>query len=652
MIPFFFGGVWHDRPAERSVLERMASARPNSSACSISFDGGFGIGSRRAHARDDEQSRTSRKCDKTMVWVALAGEIHNLIELRRHLQSRGHALDSDTGEETVAALYLDCGEQFLEHLDGGFALIIWDRRSKTVLMAQDRTGGIRQLYYALLPGGLLFASRILPILSSGVLPRRVDPQSVVEFFATGTVLPPRTMFEGIAKLAPGHVAIYTKNGVVSKRIHSYSFQSTTGNCREPCVRLEELHRDAMQRRIDPEGRVGLCLSGGLDSSLNVAAAHELGHAPPRTFSISFPQTPEDESSWARQVARHFGCEHHELALDSHKALDAIPQMVWLQEEPHSDESSIPTYHLMRFAAASVDSLIGGDGPDHLCCRPYHLPTLRKFVRSFFGGQFCCATAATAMNCTLSWCEQGREARRLLEALAATAPAAYRDRYRIHRVWGMGASESARWVLSPALLERYAMSIPMMGQFDLAAEDEFHQFVELDLIADGAFGVISKTGKQAEGMGIALRAPFLDRNLVDFVNSLPADRKIAGSLLDLAFQNARTKILFREGPRSKRLPAAVLSKQKQGFNPPLSTWLAERLRTLGPDHLFSPALREANYLDQPAVERLVTARSGRRKRGSIGVYMLVVFAVWHRIFIESSALEPPAADFDSLLNRLG
>lgn len=652
MIPFLFGGIWHDRPAERSVLERMASARPNSSACSISLDGGFGIGSHPTRARGDEQSRISGRCDKDTVWVALAGEIHNLTELRRHLQSRGHALDGDTGEETVAALYLDRGEQFLEHLDGGFALVIWDRRSKTVLMAQDRTGGIRQLYYALLPGGVLFASRILPILSAGVLPRRVDPQSVVEFFATGTVLPPRTMFEGIAKLASGHVAICTKNSVLPKRIHRYSFRRNGNDCGEPCIRLEELHRDALQRRIGPEERVGFSLSGGLDSSLNVAAAHELGHTPLRTFSISFPQTPEDESLWARQVTRHFGCEHHELALDSHKALDAIPQMVWLQEEPHRDESSIPTYHLMRFAAASVDSLIGGDGPDHLCCRPYHLPSLRRFVRSLPGGRFGCATVAAALSRTLSWCEPGREARRLLEALVATTPAAYRDRFRIYRAWGMGALESAQLVLSSNLLERYTGSIPTMGQLDLVAEDEFHQFVELDLISDGAFGVISKTGKQAEGMGIALRAPFMDRKLVDFVNGLPADRKVAGSLLDLALLTARAKSLFREGTRTKQLPAAVLSKRKQGFTPPLTAWFAERLGTLGPECLFSPALQEADYFDQPAVERLMKEFIKGRQRGITGIYMLVVFAIWHRIFIESPALEPPAADFDSPLKRPG
>ena len=653
MFSFLFGGIWYDRPAERSILERMASSFPGSSPLPIEVDGAFGIGSSRSCAPGQEQSQTSSGFGKSMVRVALAGEIHNLTELQHHLRSRGHDSADATDAEIVAALYLEHGEQFLEYLDGGFALVIWDRRSQTVVMAQDRTGGIRQLYYAVLPDGVLFASRILPILASGIMPRRVDQRSVVEFFATGTVLPPRTMFEGISKLSPGHVALCKKSGFLSKRVHSYSFRPVSIDCSESCVRLEDLHRDALQKRLHSEGSLGFFLSGGLDSSLNIAAAHELGHSPLRTFSISFPQTPEDESPWARQVATHFGCEHHELALDSHKALDALPQIVWLQEEPHSDESSIPTYHLTRFAAASVDTVIGGDGPDHLCCRPYNLPALRRLVRSLPSGRFWCASGAAALKRALSWCEPGREARRLLEALIAPPHAAYRDRYRLHEAWGgRGALESARFVLSPRLLNRYAESIPAMGQCDLVAEDEFHQFVELDLISDGAFGVTSKTGKQAEGLGIAFRAPFLDRNLVDFANSLPAERKIAGNLMDMFFLNAQTKILFRNGSRPKQLPAAVLLKRKQGFTPPLSIWFRERLKTLDPDCLLNPALREADYFNPSVIERLATEFIEGRTRGVVGIYMLVVFAVWHRIFIENPSLEPPTASFDSVVRQLG
>ncbi|MBI5818858.1 MAG: hypothetical protein HZA88_07705 [Verrucomicrobia bacterium] len=652
MFSFLFGGIWYDRPAERSVLERMASSVPGSRSHPIEIDGAFGICSSRSCAPGREQSQTSSGFGKGTVRVALAGEIHNQIELRRHLQSRNRDASNATDAEIVAALYIEHGERFLEYLDGGFALAIWDRRSQTVLLAQDRTGGIRQLYYAIRPDGVLFASRILPILASGVVPRKVDQQSVVEFFATSTVLPPRTMFKGIAKLAPGHVAHCKKNGFLSNRVHSYSFRPVSIDYSESCVRLEDLHRDALQRRLHSEGSLGFFLSGGLDSSLNIAAAHELGHSPLRTFLLSFPQVPEDESSWARQIAAHFGCEHHELPLDSHKALDAIPQIVWLQEEPHSDESSIPTYHLARFAAASVDAVIGGDGPDHLCCRPYPLPTVRGFFQSMPAGRFWCASAAAIMRGILPWCEPGREARRLLEALNAPLYAAYRERYRLHGAWGgKGALESARLVLSPRLLDRYTESIPAMGQFDLAAEDEFHQFVELDLISDGAFGVTGKMGKQAEGLGIAFRAPFLDRNLVDFVNSLPADRKISASVKNMILQKVQTKILFRNGKRARQLPAAVLSKQKQGFTPPLSNWLKERLKTLGPSCLVNPALREADYFDPLAIERIVTEFIEGRMRGVVGIYMLVVFAVWHRIFIESPVLEPPTANLDSIIKQM-
>ncbi len=651
MFSFLFGGIWYDRPAERSVLDRMAASVPGSNFHPIEVDGPFGVCSSLSRAPSREPSQTSSGFGKDTVRVAMAGEIHNQTELRHHLKSRGYDPVGATDTEIVAALYLEHGENFLEHLDGGFAMVIWDRRSQTVLMAQDRTGGIRQLFYAIRPEGVLFASRILPILASGAVPRRVDQQSVVEFFATGTVLPPRTMFDGIAKLAPGHVAFCKKSGFLSKRVHSFSFRPTSSDCDAPCVQLDNLHRDAMQRRLHSEGSLGFFLSGGLDSSLNIAAAHELGYSPLRTFSIGFPNVPEDESPWARQVAAHFGCEHHELALDSHKALDAIPQIVWLLEEPHSDESSIPTYHLARFAAGSVDAVIGGDGPDHLCCRPYHLPALRGFFQSLPAGRFWCASGAAMLRWFLSWWEPGREGRRLLEALNAPLYAAYRERYRLHRAWGgKGALESAQFVLSPRLLDRYAGSIPAMGQYGLAAEDEFHQFIELDLISDGAFGVTSKMGKQAEGLGLAFRAPFLDRNLVDFVNSLPADRKITGSVKNMMLGKVQTKILFRNGMRARQLPAAVGSKRKQGFTPPLSTWFRERLRDLEPKRLVNPVLREADYFDPLAIERILTEFIQGRMRGVIGIYMLVAFIIWHRIFIESPAFEPPTADFDSIVKQ--
>jgi len=623
----------------------MAQALNLQSEANFVIDEQIGLGVQRMPLITKIQTSSPAWTKDGSLCVILNGDILNFPELRSDLERRGYEFDSDSDAELVANLYLDRGEEFLKELNGLFALAIWDRRMNEIILAQDRYGGIRQLYYAQLPDALVFASSIRPILASGEIVPEVDKDSLVEFFSIGRVLPPYTLFHSISKLTPGYIVQCRQGSVSTKLIHSFTF--TPENRVDAGYLLEKYYTEAVERSLVADGSIGLLLSGGFDSSLNVAMASKLSRGPLDTFSLGFKDTALDESYYARLVADYFKTNHHEYVLDSSDALEVLPQIVWCQEEPLHDLSAVPSYHVARFAKSHVDAVVAGDGPDHLWGRNSLFLAARRLFNTLNRAGLFKKLLLKDSGGRFSKYYPIRVARRL--AYWADKPVArfYLD-------------STSRWLENTSSIERTPVFLSkelQTGWYDrinlaqllpLDTVDDFHCMVNCDLMVEGSFGVFAKFGKVAAGQSLQVREPYLDNSLVDHINHLPETLKVKGNTWQQLRGTAQRKYLLRHTLGKKLLPHEILMKPKAGFSPPMNQWLREYLKGLDVNEIMSPSIKKAGFFDLASVENIFEEYLKNPQRSNYGPYMLLSFAVWHRLYIDKFNTENPNVSLTELL----
>jgi len=630
----------------QETLELMAQPLSSRPEAKFVCDGQFGVGVRRLPLIADIQAPKPIWSKDGSLLVAVNGEIHNCLELRHQLERKGYSFSSTSDAELAGALYLDKGEEFIKELNGLFVLAIWDRREQEVILAQDRYGGIRQLYYASLSSALVFASGIRPILASGKVSPQLHEGALIEFFTIGRVLPPRTMFQGVQKLIPGCVLRCRQRSVSTRRVHTFTFGPKLKA--KDIASVKPYYCAAMEQRLIADRPIGLLLSGGLDSSLNVAMANKLGHKPLTTFSARFTEQAFDESRYSRLVANHFATNHHELVLESSDALEALPQIVWSQEEPLWDHSAVPSYHLARFAKSYVDVVIAGDGPDHLCGRYYELVARRRLFHALPGNKLLKVLLAKNLEAGYSRFYPLRAAQKLVQVAQEPLEKCYRDIVCSYYIWHGSCAEGADRVFSDdTRAKRYAWidEIQLVPDY---VTDDFDRLLVYDFIVEGSFGVFSKFGKVAAGLSLIVREPFFDNALVDQLNRLPAEVKVRGNLWQRLRGNAEKKYLLRNTLGRELLPQEVLLKSKGGFEPPMGRWLKEKLKGLSADTVLGPSIKQTAILDFTSVDDLIREHMSNTKDNTMPLYLLLSFAVWHRLYIDTLATECPTMSLTEII----
>jgi asparagine synthase (glutamine-hydrolysing) len=292
------------------------------------------------------------------VWVSFNGEIYNHAELRAELQSRGHHYRSQCDTETIVHLYEEEGERCVERLDGMFALAIWDERRRRLLLARDRLGK-KPLYWAKTAEGLVFASEIKALLRHPAISADLDVTAFSDYLTFVCTPAPSTMFAGISKLSPAELMTVNADGDIRSEIYwtPMSSQATEALADrsedELSERLLELLRGSIAKRMMSDVPFGVFLSGGVDSSTNVALMSELMSEPVRTFSVAFRQHERyNELEYAREIARLFKTDHHEVLIDVEDLVSFLPEMVHHQDEPIADWVCVPLYYVSKLARDS------------------------------------------------------------------------------------------------------------------------------------------------------------------------------------------------------------------------------------------------------------------------------------------------------------
>ncbi len=620
------GVVYGDRqrpvagPLIEAMTQRIVHRGPDSDGFYV--QGPVGLGVRRLAIVDLEGGRQPVTNETGRIIVVFNGELYNYRELTTALQRRGHQFRTQTDTEVLVHAYEEFGDEFLEYLNGMFAFALWDGDRQRLLLGRDRLG-IKPLYYTQHDGGLLFGSELKTLLAYPTLPRRLDLTALNEYLSFEYVPTPRSIWQGVSKLPPGHALSYEAGRVQlwqywdvnlarSERIRPRSR-------REYARELREVLATAVQREMTGDVPLGVLLSGGLDSS--AVAAMMVAHTaqPIASFSIGFEEPSFDESRYARLVAQHLGTEHHELILTSATACGLVPQLGALLDEPLGDSSFVPTYLVSQFARQQVKVVLGGDGGDEVFAGystlqahrlvEYYERLLPGFVRHRLVPWLVDRLPVSFENISFDF-----KLRRFIAGRGI--PVVMR-----HHQWlGSFTPAQKRRLLQPwaQLAERDTYAIAFAHQNHSQAHEALNQLLYCDLKLYLEGDILPKVDRASMATSLEVRVPFLNHTLVEYAAQMPHALKLRG---------LTTKYILRRALRGL-LPEEILRRGKKGFNMPVAKWLAGDLRPLLQDLLAADRLQRQGLFEPVYVQKLLgdhlKGRADHRKL----LWTLLVFQLWY------------------------
>lgn len=588
-----------------------------------SEQGGVALGHRRLSIIDLESGQQPIGNEDGTIQVIFNGEIYNFAELRHFLIGRGHKFRTSTDTEVLVHLYEEFGDEAVSKLTGMFAFAIWDDRNRKLLLARDRMGQ-KPLVFRCEDDRILFASQASALLDVADGEIRLDTDALFAYLRFLSVPQPLSIFEGFAKLPPGHYAVY-RDGRLG--IHRYwqpeMIVDTTTKKEDFIEEVRATVSEAVKSQMISDVPIGSFLSGGIDSSIVSALMAQHASDPINTFSIRMLDRQNDESSFAKQVAAHIHSTHHEFKFQQ-PSLNSAMQMLGHFDEPFADSSALPTCLVSKSARQFVKVVLSGDGADELFGG---YPVYRNFARfdryEKWIGKYIPRLAKSWILKT--FCNHGKPgafagkiARFLAENrehnLYREAPGAFQGPFLCQLLGGKRNSSE----IERELVERFSRLCQQQPHADMAALGMWvHQQTYLP------DDVLQKVDLASMTYGLECRSPFLDHRVVELANRIPTSLKV----------NRRSlKHVLREAFKHL-LPPSISIRGKQGFAIPLATLL----RTSWKDEAVA-TLRDRNGIchslfDRQAIEGLIHEHTVQKKDFAEPIWALLCLDAWHRRYMD-------------------
>lgn len=629
-----------------TALERMTQAirhrGPDDAGAYRDEAAGVWLGHRRLAVVDlSPEGRQPMASASGRYVIVFNGEVYNHARLRPELEALGAHLRGHSDTEVMLAAIEQWGlDTALQRFVGMFAFALWDRQTRTLTLARDRLG-IKPLYYGWTGTTWAFASELKALAALPGFQGRVDRGALCLLLRHNCIPAPHSIYQGICKLPPGTLLRVDAHGAANAvaaaelpaRVQPYwSLAAVAARSRQPVsdpdavAALDRLLRDAIALRMEADVPLGAFLSGGVDSSTVVALMQAQSTRPVQTFAIGFHETEHDEARYARQVAQHLGTDHHELYVTAQDALDVIPGLPSMFDEPFSDSSQIPTFLVSKLARARVTVSLSGDGGDELFAgysryqwalrlgrRLNAVPRVLRgrFARSIeahpaayaaaFGGANRCLPRGLRIR------NPGTKVGLLGQMLRADSVDA---RYRLM---------VSHW-LDPAAIVRGAGE-PMTPTADFAhwpvLADPVERMTYSDLIGYLPDDILVKVDRASMAVSLEARVPLLDHRVVEYAWQLPMHQKLrAGQGKWLLRQ-----VLYRYVPR------ALIDRPKKGFSVPIDGWLRGPLRDWAEALLGARRLREEGYFNPAPIRAMWQAHLSGRAREHHRLWDVLMFQAW-------------------------
>ena len=531
------------------------------------------------------------------IGCVLNGEIYNFRALGDQLRIEGHTLRTRGDTEVLCHLAeTKDPETLAASLHGMFAFAIWDHRAGRLTLGRDRLGK-KPLYYWSDATTFVFASEIKALLVHPRVPKRLDSEVLPAYLGFGYVPTPRTFFEGVRSVPPGHVA--TVDADLAVHLHRYWTPplrrgeaprrlSRRAAATEVRARLQQ----AVETRLVADVPLGAFLSGGVDSSAVVAAMASAMSGPVRTFTIGFEGAPDfDERRYARLVADRLGTEHTEMVVKP-DSVNLIERLVWHADQPFGDSSAIPTFLLAEMTGAHVKVALSGDGGDEI------FAGYRRFVAGLALARL--ARTPTPIRGALLM---------PLQVVAAAGPSSVRPKLGrfLDQAWSSMPDGYRSWVsyMPDDLVRDLSCSTDSWAVDDFrrtwaasAGADTLDRLLDLNMRTYLLDDLLPKVDRMSMAHGLEVRSPFLDHEFVQFTAHLPRSARIARLTLKRALKDA-----MRD-----ELPREILARSKQGFGVPLGLWFREDMSEYVRSRLGSASASVWRYLDGETIKRIVHEHS--------------------------------------------
>ncbi len=599
-------------------LERMCDAirhrGPDDSGTYVE-PGAVGLGFRRLSIIDLAGGHQPVASEDGRVVVTCNGEIYNYGALRRRLLGDGHRFSTLSDTEVIAHLYEERGPAMLEQLNGMFAIALWDQAAGTLMLARDRMG-VKPLYWAPVPGGLVYASEPSAILASGLVTPRADPEAIAESLVLQYVHPPRTGFAGIHKLAPGERLLLRDGRIDIERWWRLGHAPRPGVL-EPAGLLDELDalmRQATHDRLVADVPLGAFLSGGVDSSL-VVAYMAAARGTVKTFSIDFAESAFSEGEHARAVSQLYGTEHHEFIVEP-RMVPTIAEAVRHVGEPYADSSAIPTYLLSRETVSHVTVALSGDGGDEALGGYTRYDLATRVDR--LGGAAPPLGRALQRLITPRVAAHWPKARRAADALAL-AP-----EHRYASVMSHFTPADLRALLEPSFAAAAGDLARPWRLLEPSALDSPNRYLALDVETYLPGDLLTKVDRMSMTHGLEVRSPMLDYRLHEWAAGLPGHFKIKGG---------RAKWMLKDLAARRGLPPELVDRRKQGFGVPIGDWFRADLRPWLEDVLLDPGTTARGITRPREVRRLLAEHVEGRTDHAPRLWNLMTLELWHREYID-------------------
>ena len=635
-------GVWEYGASvgrvEVSLLARMRDEMvhrgPDDSGELIFDEGRGGFGFRRLSIIDLSAAghQPMHGCDERN-WLVFNGEIYNHAQLRSGLEERGHKYASRTDSETILHLFEERGLDFVDDIEGDYAIALWDSANERLVLVRDRIG-VKPLYYHFKNGRFIFASEIKAIVQHPAYTPDVDEQSLYHYLTFLTTPAPKTLFKDIYKLPAGHMLTLGRDGELHIKQYWDVLPPIDQNIRseeEHQTEILRLLRESIRKRMMSDVPFGVFLSGGVDSSANVALMSELMSRPVETFTVGFKDAEYlNELDSARRIAREFQTNHHEVIISEKEMKDFLPGLVFHQDEPIADPVCVPLYYVSKLARDSGTIVVQvGEGADEIFSgyENYvrHLKIYEKFWRHAEGVPLPLRRVISTMS---------------RPALEATG----RKRIAIELIRRLGAGEPLFWggaivydeTFKPRILSQQ-MRDRMNGLSSLQPVETYLKHIEQERPGSDFLSrmtylelklrlpelLLMRVDKITMATSVEARVPFLDHHLVEYAMSLPRSLKVQGESGKHILKRALEGVLPRD----------ILYEKKRGFGAPVREWFREGLGGWFDEHLLNSRMRERNFLDDDFIGRMMVEHKNRSKDWGFHLWALLNLSLWYERWIQ-------------------
>lgn len=528
------------------------------------------------------------------IVIVFNGEIYNYKELKRQLEQKGHRFSTESDTEVIVHAYEDSPKDFVKELEGMFAFAIWDKNTKTLILARDRLGK-KPLYYFMSNGTLIFGSEIKQILLYDDYPFGINGNALYQLLTYKCVPGSATLFDGINKLQPGCVLVYSQDTYSSNLYWNIRVGLTNGTIEFYSENIQNLLRQAVRKRLMSEVPLGAYLSGGLDSSSIVGLMSEVADEPIKTFTATYDDVP-DESNYARLVAEHFGTEHTEIKVKLSEITNEIPKVIWHLDEPVYDPASFPFYLVTKGLKKYATVALLGEGSDEIFAGyddykilPSKVIPKKLRTKAYLAIKLPFSRADKEMLCTQEF-KTKVEGNLNIDSRIAN--------------W---YNDSPHDLLTTALLYDVKNILPN------------YQLMRVD--------------KLAMAHSVEARAPFMDHTLAEFAFTIPPYLKLQRGVEKYILKKSMAEIL----------PKETIERKKLAFPTPLVRWI-DGLDDMIVQVFDSSLLVEEKYFRREYLQNLLQKNVRiRKKKYNYQVWLLFMLELWYRLFAEKRLSAPNLND---------